>query len=280
MSELISQISKTRENQRLFIGTTEVPGVQSIRFDYNSNGSLVKYLGQNTTPVVPRGGQFGTVSVNSLLISNDIFYPLTGNSGVNGVIIENKSNGIYSSNFVSGYLSSYSCRYQIGSPPEINTSFTVLGNLGRVDNEISSALIESIKTSNSNLMLKIPGPGGIDLNISEFETNRILACEVQVNCLRLPNYVIGNREPTEVLLSTPLEVFCNFQIEVNDYELKNFQYFPFSEPNQDISFTIRTFNTNEIINSYLFKNMSLNSEAYETNVNGAAAVNIQYRGYI
>jgi hypothetical protein len=283
MAELVTQISKTREIQRFFIGQTEAPGVQSVRLDYASNATLVKYLGQTSTPTVPRGGQVGNLSVNSILISNDVFYPLTGNSGINGCIIEDKASRKTSAAFTSGYLTNYSCRYQLGSLPEISSNFAIFGYLGQegvIDKTEVNSLIDAIKYSNSNLKLKIPGPGGIDLNISDFDTNRVLSCEVQVNCLRIPTYVLGNRLPNNVFLGTPLEVITTFQVEVNDYRMKNMELYPLNEPNQAINFTIRAYDTNEIISNYSFANMSLISEAYETSVNGAAAINLQFRGYI
>jgi hypothetical protein len=277
MPEKVTQQSFTRENSHFYIGTTEVPGVQTLRAEYVNNSTLMRYLGYSKYKTIPNGPQQGSVSVNSLLISNDYFVGLTGNSGFNGYVYNNKNDPPVLV-FTSGYLSRYGFQYSFGSLPSIDASIDVFNNLGKYYDATTSIDKGIILSQNSNAPLKIPGLG-VSLSINEFATNQVLGYSINLSCTRNPVYSIGNRVPDYVELMPPIQVDCNFQIQINDYNLKTLSRYPFNEAVENLVVSLFTFDTNQAINTFSFNNLEMNGEAYETSVNGAQAVNVEYRGY-
>jgi len=269
-----TQEAVQRDQQRFFIGTTEIPGVQSVRAEYTNNASLVKYLGLAKYKHIPRGPQLANISLSSLLISDDLLIGKTGEAGFNGSIV--KKDGTQSVGFTSGYLTSYSSRYSYGSLPQIDAGITVLDNLNQPQ---TIGEHQAITGAASNLILKIPGPGCLTLNIDEFSTNRVVSYDISIQCARNPVYNLGSVYPAFVELITPLEITCAFQVEINDYQMKSFRRYPFNENVQNLSLTVKTFDTDEQIINYTFNDLFMIGEAYETTVNGNAGVSVQYKAF-
>jgi hypothetical protein len=269
-----SQEAVSKDQQRFFIGYTEIPGVQSVRPEYTNNAALVKYLGYSKYKHIPRGPQLGGISLSSLLISDDLLINYTGAAGFNGSIV--KQDGTQSVGFTSGYLTSYSSRYSFGSLPQIDVGISVLGNLNQPQ---TLSDYQGITGAASNLLLKVPGPGCLTLNIDEFATNRIISYDINIQCNRNPVYYLGNAYPTFVELITPLEVTCSFQIDINDYQMKDFRRYPFSESVQNLSLAVNTFDAGDNIATYNFNDLFMIGEAYETTINGNAGVSVQYKGF-
>lgn len=273
MAEKVSQLSLTRENHHFFVNTTEIPGVQTIRAEYSNNSRLLKALGLSKNNTIPDGFQQGTVSVNSLLLSSDQFIGFTGDLGFNGYLYNNKNDNPLLA-FNSGYLTNYSCQYSYGSLPTIDANVTVFNFLGK---PLSDSL--RIGQNQSSLPLQIPGLG-ISLNINDFQTNRVLAYTINLACPRTPIYPLGSRLPSYVKLSKPIEVTCNFQIEVNDYWMKSFSDYPFTHKVENLALGIKTYNTNETITNFNFNNLEMQGEALESSINNAQTINVQYKGYL
>ena len=129
MSDVIKQDRITRESQRFFLGTGEVVGNQSVNFSYDSSFQPLQYLGAGSTKFSPAGPMVGSVSVSTLLISDDQLLQFTGNFGTNGFLLRSRTNTNENVSFVSGYLTSYTSRCSIGQIPEIGANFSVFGNI-------------------------------------------------------------------------------------------------------------------------------------------------------
>ena len=78
----IDSYGLSRDNQRLFINNEEIPGVQSVDFGYSVNGSLIKYLGMNSCDLIPNGPYAGSISISTLLLSDDPFIKYTAQTDV------------------------------------------------------------------------------------------------------------------------------------------------------------------------------------------------------
>lgn len=279
MPNYATQLALGKEDQRFFINNNEIPGVQNVRAEYANNASLLKYCGISTYKHIPRGMQVGGVSVSQLLLTNDILSNYTGNSGINGYIVKNKENKEYNVAFTSGYLTNYSCSYSFGSLPQCGANFIVFGDIGNISTAETVSDLNLISTGHSSLTLKIPGPGSTTISIDEFSNNRVLAYDLSIAVNRNPIYKIGSRQPVYVQIAPPLEITCNFQVEINDYVLQSLKKYPLQEQVENLSLTVKDFRTEETIQSYVFNNLYLAAEVYETNINGFGAVNVQFKGF-
>ena len=72
----------------------------------------------------------------------------------------------------------------------------------------------------------------------------------------LPIYAIGNDEPTGVIAGTPIEVNVNFEIEPDDYEIKNMRLIPDETVFKNTVITLKKNNSHDC---YFFSKLLLYS---------------------
>lgn len=283
MSNFLGADRITRERQKVFIGTREVPGIISVQASYQNNYFPLKFLGSSIASGVPEGVQQGQVSINSLIITNDYFLSYTGTSGFNGYIVKVSGNPLDNISFSSGYLTSYTSRCSIGQIPETNVSISVLGNLGRLPTGYTPQILNDLQNLDFTFpyQLKIASPNSINITMDEFNTNRVLSYDLQINVPRLPVYALGTEFPIAVNINWPLEVTLGFKIDVNDYVAKTFRDFPYSQTIKNISLSINDYSGNAVITSFGFNNMNLIGESFsfDSNSNNVIA-DLSYRCYI
>lgn len=274
----------TRENQHFFLGNIELPGLQSVEMNYSINAKPIKHLGQNgTVNYVPAGAQVGDVSLSAYLISDDQIINYTGLNGVNGYLLQNQTNTGSNFSFTSGYLTSYVSKCAIGQIPQIDAQFKVLGNIGRINGSESQDVVNNFtyfQGNNSNLLLKVPGPGSININIDDFTTNRVNSYSLGITIDRHPFYILGQRNPNKVEINWPIQVEGKFQIEVNDYTPFTIKNYPMTLRSKNLTITISDYNTNNTISTFSFNNVKLMSEAYRMTENANAVIDITYKTFL
>ena len=284
MGNLISNDRLNRKNQFFYINSTEIAGIQSISINSDSQAIPVKYLGMDKTILAPNSAQIGSININALFISNDPFLKYKGNLGFDGYIFQSRNVAATNNySFTSGYLTSYSSRGTIGQIPEVNMTINSFGNVGKIASSDSVDITNNfaaIPTSIPSNILKIPGPGSININIDDFTTNRVLNYDLTINCQRNPIYILGQRSPYKIELVYPQEIICNFKIDVNDYSFDNIKKFPGTNRIKSLTLSVLDYNTNNTITSYSFDNMNLISETYNTNVDGNVTLDLQYKTYL
>lgn len=271
-----------KEEQLFFLGTQQIPGVQNLNLSYTNNSTLIKHLGMTGCQYVPNGIPSASVDISSLLISNDQFISYTGDQGVNGFILKNRGDINNNIAFTSGYLTSYACQCSIGQIPQINSSFVILGDVGKIPITTYPVLynqLTGVQSGWSTLTLKIADPGSIDLSVNSFVTNRVQDFNVNVNVPRNPIYALGSRFPNKVEINYPIECAVSFNIEVNDYSFKKVTDYPFNDTKDNITINIKDLDTQQNIVSYAFSGMSLYSENYTAGVDGNVRATLNYRGY-
>jgi hypothetical protein len=263
----------TKENQHFFLNQVEIPGIQSVNADNQTNGSALKFLGMTSTTFLPRGFQAGNVSTSSLMIGTDRFLPLTGDSAFTGIIATDSLDLSENFSFVSAYLTSYSSKYSFGNLPTIDMSAVVLGDMGTLN-------LSNITPTASDSLLKIPGPGCVDISISNFATNRVLSYDINLTVNRNPVFVLGNPAPIAVNRIFPIEVSCSFQLEVGKFTFAKMSDYPRFKQKENVVIAVKTFYGDELLTRYAFSGMELYSQNYSSDVNGNAIANIQYRALL
>ncbi|RTL01804.1 MAG: hypothetical protein EKK57_03620 [Proteobacteria bacterium] len=124
------------------------------------------------------------------------------------------------------------------------------------------------------------GPGSIDLNISDFNTNRVNSIKLELNMRRIPIYTISSCVPKETLLETPSPIKVDVELEVNDYQLQKITSYPSQRKIIDLSFNLLDYDDGSIIQSYNIGNMELVGETYRTTVDGNTVCNLSFINYL
>ncbi len=270
----------TKENQKFFLDSEQIPGVQTYRAEYSTNAQPLKYLSAQSFIHAPQGTSRGGVSLNANLISDDLILPYTGDFGCNGFLLQSRDDSTENFSFISGYLTSYTTRYTFGQLPDINAEFLVLGDIGRVDvggmPNNAQVQLNTIYTGKSNLVMKIPGPGGVSINLDDFTTNRVIGYDISIAVARNAVYKLGQREPAAVRILYPITMTCNFQIEMNDYVAKSSFSYPCAPKVQNLNISVRSFAGYDTIVSYSMPDALLTSESTSASAKGNRIINAEY----
>jgi hypothetical protein len=274
----------TREAERLTINGSGIQGVQSLTASYNSVARPVSNLGINSIQYYPEGPQQATLEVNTLLTnflpipdefseytSRDPMQNYTGTLPFSG-IVDHGSKKFY---FTEGYLETYSATCAVGQIPQSSTSSVIYGNFG-TDAQFNSWE----QTSETPTSLNVTSYGSMEINLDTFATNRVNSFNVNIATPRLPIYAIGNDEPTGVIAGTPIEVNVNFEIEPDDYEIKNMRLIPDETVFKNTVITLKKNNSHDILLRYSFDDMLLTSESFSANNDSNARINFNLRSFI
>lgn len=122
---------------KLFMDGFEIDGIQSISFNQPLQLETYNYLG--TQPLTKyNGNKVASISIKKQLFNKDKIFTYTGQSRINGFILENNSFGINNLGFTSGYLTSYSLNVTKNQPIEVDANISIFGDYGQMDgNEYS-----------------------------------------------------------------------------------------------------------------------------------------------
>lgn len=273
-----------REKQHLFIGGREIYGVQSLTSSYNVGAFPIEYLGMSQTSEYPNSAQMANVSINTLMIERDPFINYTGNTPINGYVVNDASiPGGDNFSFTSAYLTSYNARCAIGQIPEVSVEMLVVGNAGYISEGLSpttDADFAVISSYASGINQSIASYGTIDVTLDELTTNRLQSFQISIVTPRNPVYELGSRTPYLVDQLYPIEVSANFTIDANDYLAYRLNTYPCSTDVRNLSFNFKNYQTDASIISYSFANMKFQGLKYSTDINSNVSVELNYRGYI
>jgi len=267
----------TKENQLVFIGSTQLRGVQNASLDYQTNSVQGSYLGNYDVSIGAVGAQVGRVSLSTELISSDILIQYTGESPINGFLLKNKNNSNENYSFTSGFLSSYTSTASVGDTPKIDASFEVFGNIGRITPAEASDF-SSIAVS-SPPVLNIPNTKDISLSINDFNTNQVISYEININVNRRADFAISDKYPRRVRTNWPIEILVTLVVDASEYKAYSLRDFPLNSSTKNISISLLN-SADEIMTSYSFSDMVLSSERYSANTNSKSTVTITYKSFM
>ena len=285
----------TREAEKLTINGTGIEGVQSLSASYNSVAKPVVNLGINPESLgygntafqyYPEGPQEASLQLNTLMThflpipddfsnwsSRDPMQNFTGALPFSG-IVDHGDKKFY---FTEGYLETYSAACSIGEIPQSSTSSVIYGNFGTGAKFDSWSEYDAGATYPS---LHVASYGSMEINLDTFTTNRVNSFNVNIATPRLPFYKIGLDEPDGVIAGTPIEVNVNFQIEPDDYEIKNMRLSPGETVFKNTIITLKENNTHNILLRYSFENMLLTSESFNGTSSSNATIDFNLRSFI
>lgn len=264
--------------QYLFIDTTPVAGVQSFQSKYANPESPLISLGGKDALLVPRGDKLGKIAISTLLVSADPFFHLTGAAGHNGYLIKDLNSRFSNYSFISGYMTNYNHQYSVGNLPQITTSFDVMYDLGIVNSDSASHLINQINSLtyvNTGVFQDIH-VGCATCSLSDIEDNPLQSYEINISIPRIPIYSINKDTPNHVLLGRPIEFTVTLQMEEGVYNAFSMKRFPSEIPSDIITIGLKNKN-GQTTNTYSLGRMNLINTDKQTNVDSPSLINLVYK---
>ena len=255
-------------DQKLIINQQAISGVTNFNGSFDIPYENIDVLGGNLATSV-QGESARNISFNRFLIQADPLKYLTGNFSCNGFVsYQNKSFG-----FRSGYMTNYSASCSVGDIAEITTDFIVYENIG---GGVEEAILPSQNTDN----IYVANAGSIIINANEGSTNRIMSFEYSVNCERIPLFVLGSRDPSDVILKKPIIAELTLTLEIDDYESSNIQTLLCTPNTQNLQIDLKNCNQTTVIESFLMPNARLISTNYSSSIDDYATVEMLFRSFL
>ena len=128
--------------------------------------------------------------------------------------------------------------------------------------------------------LKIAGYNSININLDEFNSNRVNSYSLDIQTPRTPIYAFNDKIPSEVVSDSPLDVTLQFSIEPDDYKIKNIRFVPEETVFKNVNISINKNNSTENIKTFNLSNMLLVSEQYQSDNNTNVQINFTLKGTI
>lgn len=255
-------------DQKLIINQQPISGVTSFNGDFDIPYENIDILGGNLATSV-QGESARNISFSRFLIQADPLKYLTGNYSCNGFVsYKNNSFG-----FKSGYMTNYSASCGIGDIANITTNFIVYGNMG---GGVEETIIPSTNTDN----IYVANAGGIVINANEGSTNRIISFEYNINCERIPFFVLGSRDPSDVTLKKPIIAELTLTLEIDDYESSDIQTLLCSPNIQDLQIDLKNCDKTQVIESFIMPKARLISTNYTSSVDNSTSIEMLFRSFL
>jgi len=268
-----------RDSEHFFLNGIEIRGVQNVQLDYGINAVPLEYVGLQTVDYLPDGPQTAKLTFNSYLLGADPIISLTGNSHSNGYILKSRGHTVDNVGFSGAFLSSYGARFAVGAIPEINGTFDVYGNAGRLPVEEATAHF-AIISGNALPTLHPSSPGDLVLTLDGFSPERVYSCDININVRRNIVYAVGSRYFVRSDLVYPMEAILNFGLTREGYMAWHMRRYPRERKTTNVSLTVLDSRTKNVLTTYKFDNLLLFSERTTANVTEKGLVNLEYRTYI
>ena len=268
-----------RDAEKVTINGSGIQGVQSVSAQYESTARPLNNLGVTEIRYAPQGAQTANLQINTLfthllspsapVTSLNVMQNFTGEAGFSGVIDYGSKKFI----FTEGYMDTFSCSCGIGEIPQISTTSVIYGEFG-------TGNLTNLPTDSYPSTLNIPSYSSMEVNLDEFNTNRMTSFSVDIATPRVPIYALNNDRPERVIAGTPIEVNVNFSLDVDDYEIKNMRFVPDETVFENTTLTLKKNNSDVTLLTYSFDNMLLTSESFQGAADSNAAVNFNLRSFI
>lgn len=201
------------DEQRLFMNSEEVRGIQSIQISQSLNLTPVSCLGTgffNIESTEPLNGQ---LSVSQILVNTgEAFDSITGN--FSGVFAYGDSDQEFAVQFDKSVINSYRLAAEINSLVTIDTNHTLYGG-GYSGNYSPPA---QLPLSGEY----IARPHLIETNIPFRNRDAVQGVTYEVEVTYKETYFLGSGIP-ELDITPPIVITTTVNANVSDYEFENFQ---------------------------------------------------------
>jgi len=206
---MLARISK--ENQHLYINNTGIVGIQNFNANYASPIEIVKSLGMESVTYHNNSNVTAEITINKLLIDNDPFINFIDYDSTFSGHVDYKSRYFA---FNSGILTNYRLGCSIGEIPQLSVTINTLGEFG-------SGVAKPSATSLQQPNIDITDYSNIEIDLDDFQFNRLQSFNLNISSNKNIIYAIGNSYPVDIKIIPPIVVELEFGIKPDDYNLKN-----------------------------------------------------------
>lgn len=259
-----------RSNQKLFINTSFVSGLQSLSFSYSPSLTLSTRIEEseciflNTAPII------GRLSAEILSNSQSILDIYTGNGFFSGKI--EYSDRFF--DFKSGYLNNFGISYGNSGPVTTSIDATIYGSISESTGTASKISL------NEGRRLQIYDMNYVLLDLAESSGNFVQSFDISISTPRYEKYEIGEYFPSKIGRVYPTEINCNINFIINELDIeKNTNYITGNKDIRDINLRFYVMNTDNIIKTINLSKAKLDSESIRFSLNEGSA-NLSFTSYI
>ena len=285
-------MSFSNYEQTVIIDSVALSGVVGANGSYGITEAPIKVAGVGFIDALVDGPLQGNFSISRKMVSTDPLLKLTPGGDylydqdyISGSILyDNQTKGF---GFTKGRLTSYSVTCAVGQIPDIETTFTVFGDLGSGIN-VAPATVE-------HPPIRFTNQGSISVAVSDFVVDSITDFSYSRALNLQPLYAIPkgtasdwasesqasspNQDPIQVDIQYPIETDINFTMVAHEYEARQMKDKFESSTKTDVVIEIRDSQDDTIINSFTGKNVRLIGETTNSSTDGELSVSLTYKGY-
>lgn len=272
------------DRQQIFINNEKIVGIQNISIEPALGAAPIRYLSMSNKQLsnTVRGSQIGTASIEGYLINKDTFYSLTTGSDTFNLYILRSQNDL-DNNYclISGFATSFSCKYSYNSPVQVSTSISFfnggLQNTGQLTSTQMSQL-QVIRTGVFTGVSIIPDSASIGISINDFQSSRVTSVDLSVNANKSIIYNCGNRNPARIQSLPPFDITMTVGIDLGILPLISTTGFPQIQKIENLTISVSGQNSSQQICSWSFSGLLLANQSYSSSVEGNTVITNKYQG--
>lgn len=265
-------LSRTiRKDQKVYINNIEIVGIQDFNANYDAPIEMVKSLGMEAISYYNNNNILAEISINKLLIDKDPFINFIDDNKTFSGHVDYKNKYFA---FNSGILTNYRLGCTVNQIPQLSVTLNALGEFGA---DVSKPNKDSLEKSEVN----ITDYSNIEIDLDDFQFNRIQSFNLNINSNKNIIYSIGNSYPTHIEVIPPIIFELEFGIKLDDYKIKNIRDLLCKYKVDFFNIKFNKFkNPNEELFKFTFSDAIFMGESYNATVDSSTDVIIKYHGYI
>ena len=239
------------DQQQVYIFGERLRGVQSCSASWSAPEAYVNSIGVT-------GGTVGSVveealradfEVERLMITpHDPMIDFFDRIDLSGEIHYGSAGNNFA--FNGGYVTSYSCACAIGEIPSLNFAIAAYGDSGGG----APSLGRGVEKDHTIIVAR---PGSISLDVDGFDSNAIQSFEISLSVNKTPMSIIGDLKPVHFVTNFPIEVDCQFTLNVQDYQSSRLFDFICNPKSQNLNFNFSECAGGQTIRSFFMPSAKL-----------------------
>lgn len=285
-------MSYSNYEQKVIINGYALSGVQSVDGSYGITEKPVRVAGVGFIDALIDAPLQGNFSINRVMVSRDPLLELNSidkfkfdEDEISGAILyDDDTKGF---GFNKARINRYSISCSVGQLPQVQTDFTVYGELG-------SGVYEN-DSPKEHPPIQFTDQANIKVKVSDFSIDAITDFSYTRTLNLNPVYAIPkgdssdweadtgpsskNLSPVQVDTQYPIETDINFTMIADEYEIREIKDRIQAAPKSNVEIEIKDAQTDEIINSLTGNNVRLIGESINSSIDGEISISLTYKGY-
>lgn len=243
-------------------------GIQSFNASYDLPNENILAYGYGVARATNEA-MVGQVSFTKLIVGEDNLFSL-----ISGIVSGHLNYTDGHIGFNKGFIDSYNVAATVNDKPSLTVNLTTYGNFG-------SGIIVNSLTSPATWNYQAINRGDIDLTINNQDnTNRVVEFNYTINIGRNPRYLLGEKSPSYVLITWPIEIETTFTLELDNYQFQEISGALCSPQERNLVIKLHSCGSTGIVTTYKAPRAKLLSESIDASIGPNTRVNLTYRSYV